>query len=338
MNNLATDYDYIKTSYIKQLKRDSNAVGFVLLLFFIVMTGLSFVAVLLPTLATMLTNNLSTDTSSVAFLEDTGFIMLESGFVSIVSFFGVSYIYSLISKINLGETYPTQKLNFKLTFLLSAFGLSIAMIANYVSNMTIGVFDMFGIDANVDIDYKCDNLLEVILFYASVALLPALVEEFAFRGVILKIMRKHSDSLAVVVSGVMFGLMHGNFTQIPFALVVGLILAYITVKTNTLIPAMIIHFLNNSLAVTMTLLTSNENISDTIVEYINIVLMIAIAILGIISFSIIATKHKGFFKLYGANKPVSFKEKVVTFCKSPTVIIFTVISIIEAITMLTIEV
>ena len=338
MHNLTIDNDYIKTSYIKQLKRDSNTVGFILLLFFIVMTGVSFFAVLLPTITSMLSNNMSTDPSSISFMNDTTFIMLESGFVSIVSFFGVALLYSLFSKMDLGKTYPTQKLGFKLTFLLSTFGLSIAMIANYVSNMTIGVFDLFGIDANVDIDYKCDNLLEVILFYASVALLPALVEEFAFRGVILSIMRKHSDSLAVIVSGVMFGLMHGNFTQIPFALVVGLILAYITVKTNTLIPAMVIHFLNNSLAVTLTLMSSNENISETIVNYVNVILMILIAILGIISFSILSIKHKGFFKLYGANKPVTFKQKVLTFCKSPTVIIFTIISFIEAIMMLNLEV
>lgn len=338
MHNLTTDNDYNKALYIKQLKKDSNSVGFILLLLFLTMTVFSFVTVLIPTIISMLNNNLSTNISGISFLEDTTFIMLESGLVSLISVFGVAFIYSLLSKMDLGKTYPTQKLGFKLTFLLSSFGLSIAMIANYVSNMTAGVFNLFGIDINIDIDYKCDNLLEVILFYTSVALLPALAEEFAFRGVILKIMRKHSDSLAVIVSGVMFGLMHGNFTQIPFALVVGLILAYITVKTNSLIPAMIIHFLNNSISVTLTLMYSNENISETIVNYANVILMITISVLGIISFSVIALNHKGFFKLYGANTPVPFKQKVLTFCKSPTVIIFTVISFIEAITLLNIEV
>ncbi len=338
MENSTYHHDYITTSYKRQLKRDSNAVGFILILYFVVMLGVSFATIFLPTLTSMLNGEIITNTTDINFMNDTTFLMLESGLVSLVTYFGVAIIYSIIAKMNLGETYPTQKLGFKLTSLLVLFGLSIAMIANYVSNMTVGVFDMFGIDANIDIEYPCDNFLDVLLFYVSVAVLPALVEEFAFRGVILKIMRKHSDSLAILVSGVMFGLMHGNFTQIPFALVVGLILAFITVKTNSLIPAMLIHFLNNGLSVTLTLLYTNTNLSVATIDIINTVIMIAISVAGIISFSILAHKQKGFFKLFEANKPITFKEKVITFCKSPTVIIFTVISLIEAVTMLSVEV
>ena len=338
MENSYFNNDYIIASYKRQLKKDSNTVGFILILYFIVMFAVSFATIFLPTMTSILNGEITTDTSDLAFMNDTTFIMLESGLVSLVSFFGVAIIYSIIARMNLGETYPTQKLGFKLTSLLVFFGLSIAMIANYVSNMTIGVFDMFGIDANVDIEYPCDNVLEVLLFYVTVAILPALVEEFAFRGVILKIMRKYSDSMAILVSGVMFGLMHGNFTQISFALVVGLILAFITVKTNSLIPAIIIHFLNNGLSVTFSLLYTNTALSEATIDAINIVLMIAISVVGIISFTILSTKYKGFFKLYGANKPVPFKEKVLTFCKSPTIIIFTAISLIEAIAMLNIKV
>lgn len=338
MENSTFSSDYITALYKRQLKKDSNTAGFILILYFIVMFAVSFATVFIPTIASMLNGEITTNTSEIAFMNDTTFIMLESGLVSLVSFFGVAIIYSIIAKMNLGETYPTQKLGFKLTSQLVFFGLSIAMIANYVSNMTIGVFDMFGIDANVDIDYPCDNALEVLLFYITVAVLPAFVEEFAFRGVILKIMRKHSDSMAVMVSGVMFGLMHGNFTQIPFALVVGLVLAFITVKTNSLIPAIIIHFLNNGLSVTLSLLYTNTALSETMINIINVILMIAIAVAGIVSFVILSTKHKGFFKLFGADKPIMFKEKVFIFCSSPTVIIFTVISLIEAVAMLSIKV
>lgn len=334
MQKYINQNDYNTILYKKQLKKDANTAGFVLILYFFVMLIVSFATILVPTFTSMF----SSDSLTPAFMDDTTFIMLESGFVSLVAFFGVAYIYSLITKMNLGKTFPTQKLDFRPTYYLCTFGLSIAMIANYVSNMTIGVFDWFGINAYVDINYECDNVLEIILFYATVSILPALVEEFAFRGVILSIFRKHSDSLAILISGVMFGLMHGNFTQIPFALVVGLILGFITVKTNTLVPAIIIHFLNNGLSVTLTLLTTNTDLSEAVINIINIILMIIIAVTGIISFSILSIKHKGFFKLHGANKTIPFKEKVTTVCKSPTMIIFTIISFIEAIFMLTVEV
>ncbi len=335
MKTFATQKEYDEYLYRRSLKKDSNIAGLVLIIFFEVMTAVSFITILIPMIMKMLTSDdmlfALTDTS---FMTDTTFIMIISGLASLITFFGVAIIYSIIAKVDFSKTFPLEKLGFKLTFLLCTFGLAVAMVANYVANMMIGVFDMFGIDAYVDIEYVCDGPIDVLLFYVTVALLPALVEEFAFRGVILGKLRKHSDSLAVLISGVMFGLMHGNFTQIPFAFVVGLVLGYITVKTNSLLPAIIIHFLNNGISVTISLLQTNTHLSDHTVNLISVGFTFVIAVLGLISFTILCRKHKGFFKLYGADNDISFKEKVKTVCKSPTMIIFTVLSLSEAILML----
>ena len=335
MKNFATQKEYTEYLYRKSLKKDSNIAGLILIIFFEVMAAVSFITILIPLFVKALTSDdifsVLTDTS---FLTDTTFIMIISGLASLITFFGVAIIYSIIAKVDFGKTFPLEKLGFKLTFLLCTFGLAVAMVANYVANMMVGVFDMFGIDAYVDIEYVCDGPIDVLLFYVTVAILPALVEEFAFRGVILGKLRKHSDSLAVLVSAVVFGLIHGNFTQIPFAFVVGLVLGYITVKTNSLLPAIIIHFLNNGISVTLSLLQTNTNLSDHAVNLVSVCFTFVIAVLGINSFTILCRKHKGFFKLYGANNNIPFKEKVKTVCKSPTMIIFSVLTFSEAILML----
>ena len=325
------DYqDYNRKVYKHQLTKDSNIIGVILLLFMIVMTVISFIAVLAPALFS--------NSADLSFLDDTAFLMILNGLASIISFFGVSYIYGLTSKNSICNLFPVEKTPLSITYLLCTLGLGVCMVANYVSNMLIALFDLVGVDALVEMEYECDSVLDVVLFYVSVSVLPALVEEFAFRGVVLNMLRKYSDSLAILVSGVLFGIMHGNFTQFPFALVVGLILGYIAVKTNSLIPGIIIHFLNNAISVTFTLLETNTNLSDAVVNSIYIIILLIISALAITSFITLSKNHKGFFKISSTDDTITFKEKVKTVCVSPTIIIFTVFCLMEAVIMLFLEV
>ena len=330
-------YDYLdfnRINYKTQLRKDVNKTGALLIVYFVVTLVVSFVAVLVPTILTIF----SSTSTQENLLEDTSFLMLVSGFTSLVTFFLVTIIYSIIVTADFLKIYPFEKVSANTMFLLCSFGLSIAIIANYASNLLLGLFDLVGIDANIDMEYKCDSALDVILFYVTVAIVPALVEEFAFRGIILGNLRKHSDSFAVLISGVVFGLMHGNFAQIPFATIVGLVLGYITVKTNSLLPAIIIHFLNNAISVTLTLLSTNTNLPEHIINAINIGVMLVIGVFGLLSYFVIATKHKGFFKLSTTDNVISFKEKLTSACSSPTLIVFTVLVLLEALLTLSVEV
>ena len=333
MQTFYTQQDYNIYIYKNQLKKDSNKAGLVLILFFLVMTVVSTGAMFIPIIGSMFGSGDIDTLMQMEFLQDTTFLMLLSGLVSIITFFGVSILYSLFTKSSLGKTYPLEKIGFKPTYHLCAIGLAVCMIANYASNILLALFDSVGLQAMTESEYDCDSVLDIILFYVTVAVLPALIEEFAFRGVILNIFRKYSDGLAVLVSGVTFGLMHGNFAQIPFALVVGLVLGYIAVKTNSLLPGIIIHFMNNALSVTFTLLSTNTDLSDSAINLIYTIVLIQICILGLISFAVLSKKHSGFFKLLGADTNIQFKEKTKIAFYSPTMIVFSVISIIEAIMM-----
>lgn len=334
MQQFLNQHDYIIYQRKNNLKKDSNHVGIILLLFFAVMMGVSLVTVLPLMMSSMFSNNADPMNMETAFLEDTVFIMLQSGFVSLVAFFLVSLIYCLIAKVNLGKIFPLDKLPSKFTYLICTFGLAVAMVSNYVSNLTIALFDLFGINAYVDINYECDSALDVFLFYVTVAVLPALVEEFAFRGVILGLLRKHSDSLAILVSGIMFGLMHGNFTQIPFATAVGLILGFIAVKANSLIPCIIVHFLNNALSVTQMLISEYSGLSQVASDTINILITLVVCGLGIISFIILSSKYKGFFIIKEKDNHLSFAEKSKIVFTNPLIITFSALMLFEAIATL----
>lgn len=81
-----------------------------------------------------------------------------------------------------------------------------------------------------------------MFLYASV--LAPLWEELMFRGWILRTLRPYGKRFAILGSAVLFGLFHGNLLQAPYALLVGLLLGYITVEYS-LFWAIILHMFNN---------------------------------------------------------------------------------------------
>ncbi len=90
-----------------------------------------------------------------------------------------------------------------------------------------------------------DSLLALVLMIVHSALMPALVEEFAFRGILMQPLRAWGDWFAITVSAVLFGMMHANMTQVPFAVIAGIALGFATVVTGSLWTGICIHFLNN---------------------------------------------------------------------------------------------
>lgn len=211
------------------------------------------------------------------------------------------------------------------------------MVANYMSNIIMQLFSSAGVDAYVDMDYKCTSAVDILVNYLTVAVIPAFVEEFSFRGIILGSLRKYSDGFAVLVSAILFGVMHGNFMQMPFAFVVGLVLGIVCVKTNSLLPSMIIHFANNAISVSFSVLSDVTNISNNAVNIIYIALLLIISVVGIIATVKLQKKHKDFFELKSnddTDEILTFKEKVKQFCKTPTMIIFVVLCLLESFYML----
>ena len=69
------------------------------------------------------------------------------------------------------------------------------------------------------------------------------------RCVSLGLLRKHGKAFAVVAVSIVFGLLHGNVIQFVFAFTIGLILGYVTIVTDSVVPAMFIHGFNNGLSV-----------------------------------------------------------------------------------------
>lgn len=122
-----------------------------------------------------------------------------------------------------------------------------------------------------------NSLIGKILFFVEIAILPAILEEILFRKVMLNGAKKHGTVFGIIFTSIMFGMIHMNIPQALNAMLIGIIFAYITIKTGTILPAMILHGINNGLS---TLLMINENniTANNIINYVYIGLVIIGAI------------------------------------------------------------
>lgn len=83
------------------------------------------------------------------------------------------------------------------------------------------------------------------LSFLLMAVLPALCEETVYRGIFYNEYRKKSIRKGILLSGLLFGLLHLNLNQFCYAFVMGCLFALVVEITDSLLSSMIIHFVIN---------------------------------------------------------------------------------------------
>lgn len=82
--------------------------------------------------------------------------------------------------------------------------------------------------------------------FVKVAIVAPIVEELIFRGLILSgFRRNYNGFVAVFMSALLFALFHLNPWQFPATFVLGLLLGWLTIRTNSIILAILGHSINN---------------------------------------------------------------------------------------------
>jgi membrane protease YdiL (CAAX protease family) len=85
-----------------------------------------------------------------------------------------------------------------------------------------------------------------VLSFLSVVIAAPLLEEIFFRGILLEgFLHNYSPWKAILLSALIFGGIHINPMQVPGAFIIGLFLGWVYWKTRTLLPVILIHFINN---------------------------------------------------------------------------------------------
>lgn len=140
-----------------------------------------------------------------------------------------------------------KKHDMKPTQLLGAFAISYALM--YLSNLAGQFFtNIIGIIKGSPVDDAIADLVSELnpltAFFVMVLLAPAL-EEWIFRKLLVDRTIRYGEGTAIFLSGLMFGLFHGNLNQFVYTFLVGAFWAFIYVKTGRLRYTIYLHMALN---------------------------------------------------------------------------------------------
>ena len=154
------------------------------------------------------------------------------------------------------------------TLLFTALILPVTYYLNMVSQLFVPnavneTVSYFAVTAGQDIWVKP---LWLNLLY--IAILPPLIEEFIFRGVLFQGFRSCGLFKTAFFTALMFGLAHGNLNQFMYAFAVGIFLAYLVEASGSVYASMLAHSLINGTTVLLMYLERRlpENITSAMVE------------------------------------------------------------------------
>ena len=99
------------------------------------------------------------------------------------------------------------------------------------------------------------SIISVPLQLICIAVVPAVLEEFMFRGVFAGYYREKGILTAALLSGLVFGLFHLNFNQFGYAFALGVAFALLLEGTGSIFYGMFAHFLINRFSVIITALS-----------------------------------------------------------------------------------
>lgn len=119
----------------------------------------------------------------------------------------------------------------------------------YVSNLAGTVLTtVIGLLKGSPVQNVLDNMVlsgnKWVLFIFAVLIAP-FYEEFIFRKLLIDRAVKYGEGVAVVLSGLLFGLFHGNISQFAYAFFLGMFFGFIYVKTRRLRYTVILHMAVN---------------------------------------------------------------------------------------------
>lgn len=318
----------------KQLRRKINAVGWAMVIYYLIMNVAVIGVMLLEAIIAgvvaalenpeLLENEAALESFLMENLNPTGvlgyFVAIAVGLMVLLlwkkkrfwkeqiwakgspmkvgSFFGILAVF-------LAVQFVTTILNMVLETLLNSFGLSMMSIVE----STGGSSESFG-----------------MFLYGCVA--APIVEEILFRGFVQRSLQPYGKQFAIFCSALLFGLFHGNLIQTPFAFMVGLVLGYVTMEYG-IGWAMVLHMINNMvLADMLTRLTSGLGEMGSSLIFLGVIFGSAVAALVVM----IVNRRK--IAAYLRRDKIH-KLCMQAFISSPSIIIFTVMMLVNLVLLIT---
>lgn len=176
-----------------------------------------------------------------------GYAMMQVAFVAVV------IIYCRVRRIDLPYVARLRRpLNFRQFILLPFIAIAIILITLPLANLWSYLLSLMHFDGGGAPMPAYSNVGIYFLSLLLMAVLPAIGEELLMRGALLHGLSTKNVFFGVFMSALFFSLMHSNPLQTVHQFGLGVALAIVVILTGSLFSAMIIHFFNNFISITLT--------------------------------------------------------------------------------------
>jgi len=210
-------------------------------------------------------------------------LMLVMFVLYIVIFIGFSKFNNRVTGREIFTYYNIKKPSLVNTSLLVLLGFICIVTFILTQEGAIQIFKIFGYELP-ESTLAMNHFGHYVMMVFALAVIPAIWEELIFRGLILQGLQKYGAVTAVIVSSLLFSLIHLSPAQTIYQFFFGAICAIVYLRTKNLTYPIILHFVNNFLIVTYTYIT--RGMADEYITW-NATTIIAAVILLIVGIAVI---------------------------------------------------
>ena len=218
-------------------------------------------------------------------------------------FIGIFFVYNKVNKIDNRSACFKTKMPWHTYLIIIAVGIVSLFGVQYFIGAVDDLLKLMG----YPLEEPSPNLPESLInpksfgiFALSVfvtCVLPAISEELLFRGVIFQgLRRRFGDVASILLSSLMFALMHQNLQQLVYPFFLGTIMSWLVLRTGSLFSSMLVHFTNNFLTILFTYLSNVTSFSLELPEvwwfYLLAVLLLAVTFVVFYLIDRFYFKHK----------------------------------------------
>lgn len=204
------------------------------------------------------------------------------------------YVFNKENKVN--NFIKVEKGNFIFKLCMVFFGVAAGRLANIPAFFLDYFLEGVGLDPGSQ-SLPMNSDIEILIPYIlSVVIMAPLLEEFVYRGVILSSLQKYGgDTFAVVISGLIFGMMHGGggISAVVAASMSGILMGFIYVKTRNIWVNIAVHLIYNASAVTSNL--AYQFLDEYLATEISEIMVSLIFVLGFVALILLVSVFRKHF-------------------------------------------
>lgn len=136
-----------------------------------------------------------------------------------------------------------KKMTFGTFMQLLCVFMSVQLLFSLLQMLVEWLLNLVGLSAMAALEMATVST-DTFSMFLYAGFLGPIAEELLFRGLLLRTLESRGKRFAMFATALMFGMFHGNILQSPFAMLVGLVLAYVALEYS-IVWAIVLHIFNN---------------------------------------------------------------------------------------------